>query len=99
MTGFGGTPSACSRGIKEEDSMKKILGLGMAALFLTAGLALAAEKTLTGKISDSMCGASHKSMTEHAGKKMTDHDCVLACVEKGAKFVFVSGGKTYNIEN
>ena len=79
--------------------MKKILGLGMAALFLTAGLALAAEKTLTGKISDSMCGASHKSMTEHAGKKMTDHDCVLACVEKGAKFVFISGGKTYNIEN
>ena len=79
--------------------MKRILGLGMAALFLTAGLALAEEKTLTGKISDSMCGASHKSAMEHAGKKMSDHDCVLACVEKGAKFVFVSGGKTYNIEN
>ena len=79
--------------------MKRILGFGMAALFLTAGLALAAEKTLTGKISDSMCGASHKSMMEHAGSKMTDHDCVLACVEKGSKFVFVSGGKTYNIEN
>ena len=78
--------------------MKRILGLGIAALFLTAGFALAAEKTLTGKISDSMCGASHKAM-EHAGSKMTDHDCVLACVEKGAKFVFVSGGKTYNIEN
>jgi hypothetical protein len=79
--------------------MKRILGLGMAALFLTAGLASAAEKTWTGTISDSMCGASHKSAIEHAGKKMSDHDCVLACVEKGAKFVFVSGGKTYNIEN
>jgi hypothetical protein len=88
------------RGVsKKEDFMKRALGIGMAMLLLGAGLALAAEKTLTGKISDSMCGASHKSAMEHAGNKMTDHDCVLACVEKGAKFVFVSGGKIYNIEN
>ena len=78
--------------------MRKILGIAMVAL-MGAGFALAEEKTWPGKISDSMCGRSHKSAMEHAGKKMDDHDCVLACVEKGAKYVFVSGGKIYNIEN
>lgn len=78
--------------------MRKILGIAMVAL-MGAGFILAEEKTWKGKISDSMCGRSHKSAMEHAGKKMDDHDCVLACVEKGAKYVFVAGGKIYNIEN
>jgi hypothetical protein len=75
-----------------------MLGFALAALMCSA-FSLAAEKTMTGKISDSMCGRSHKSAIEHAGAKMSDHDCVIACVEKGAKYVFVSGGKIYNIEN
>ena len=78
--------------------MKRILGFATVVLFSAAG-ALAAEKTWSGKISDSMCGRSHKSAMEHAGKKMSDHDCVLACVDKGAKYVFVAGGKVYDIEN
>ena len=78
--------------------MRRTLGLVLAAL-MTAAFSLAAERTLSGKISDSMCGRSHKSAIEHAGAKISDHDCVIACVEKGAKYVFVSGGKVYNIEN
>jgi hypothetical protein len=63
-------------------------------------LAQAAEETWTGKISDSMCGASHAKMAaEHTDAKMTDRDCTLACVKSGGKYVFVSGGKIYNIEN
>jgi hypothetical protein len=70
-----------------------------------------AEKTLTGKISDSMCGAEHKAMmSEHtkegevpANTNKSDqdkaHECTLACVKSGGKFVFVSGGKVYEIEN
>jgi hypothetical protein len=78
--------------------MRRILAF--AAVFLmTSAFSLAAEKTWTGKISDSDCGRSHKSAIEHAGKKMSDHDCVLACVEKGAKYVFVVGGKIYDISN
>ena len=61
--------------------------------------AAAAEQTWTGKISDSMCGASHKAGAEHGGKTMSDHDCTLACVKNGAKFVFVHSGKVYKIEN
>src|SRR3979411_1266836 len=55
--------------------------------------------TLTGKISDSACGASHaKMMAEHKDLK-TDRDCTLACVKSGSKYVLVSDGKVYNIEN
>jgi hypothetical protein len=79
--------------------MKRILVLVIGALF-SAAFALAAEQTWSGKISDSDCGRSHKSAIEHAGKKMSDHDCVIACVkEHGSKYVFVSGGKIYNISN
>jgi hypothetical protein len=63
-------------------------------------LASAADKTWTGQISDSMCGASHaKMIAGHAGAKMTNTDCTLACVKAGAKYVFVSGGKVYAISN
>jgi hypothetical protein len=30
---------------------------------------------------------------------MTAHDCTNACVKAGAKYVFISNGKTYNIAN
>jgi hypothetical protein len=63
--------------------------------------ASAADMTWTGKISDSMCGASHaKMIAAHGGaSKMTDRDCTLACTKAGGKFVFVTGGKVYNIAN
>jgi hypothetical protein len=77
--------------------MKKILGFAMVIL-MSAVFGLAEEKTWTGKISDSDCGRSHKSAIEHAGQKLTDHDCVIACVEKGGKYVFVTGGKVSKIE-
>ena len=58
------------------------------------------EQTWTGKISDDMCGASHTKMAaEHKDSKMSDRDCTLACVKGGGKYVFVSGGKVYKIEN
>ena len=70
-----------------------LFGLGAVTMF-------AADQTWIGKISDSMCGASHKSATEHAGKKMSDRECTLACVkEHQAKYVFVHNGKVLNIAN
>jgi hypothetical protein len=61
----------------------------------------AADQTWTGKISDSMCGASHaKMIAAHGGaSKMTDRDCTLACTKAGGKYVFVMGEKVYNIAN
>ena len=78
--------------------MKKVLGV-LVSLFFGVAMATAAEQTWHGKISDSMCGASHKSAIEHAGKKLTDRECVEACIKNGGKYVFVSGGKVYNIDN
>ena len=66
---------------------------------LLGGLTLtAAQQTWTGQISDEMCGADHSAMA-HDGKKVSAHDCTLACVKNGSKFVFVSQGKIYPIAN
>ena len=78
--------------------MKRILGTALAVL-LGSALSYGADQTWTGKISDSMCGASHKSAIEHAGKKLTDRECVQACIKDGGKYVFVSNGKVYDIAN
>ena len=77
--------------------MKTILTLAL--MILLSATAWGAEKTWAGKISDSMCGARHKSTMEHGAKKMTDRECTLACVKKGDKYVFVTNGKVYNIDN
>ena len=69
-------------------------------LLCVASFTSADEMTWTGQISDSMCGGSHaKMMASHTGTKMTAHDCTNACVKAGAKYVFISKGKTYNIAN
>ncbi len=69
-----------------------------------AGLARAEEKTLTGKISDSLCGTSHKAMAEKQGSTITERDCVIACLnystESSPKLVFAAeGGQLYQIAN
>ena len=78
--------------------MKRSLYFAVGLLF-SAAFAFAAEQTWSGKISDSNCGVSHQSVIEHSEKKMSDHDCTVACVKGGGKYVFVQGGKAYNIEN
>jgi hypothetical protein len=89
-------------GIRQETKMKGIFK-SLSTIGLLAGVssfAGAATMTMDGMISDSMCGASHAKMMEmHKDAKMTDRDCTLACVKGGGKFVFVSGGKVYNLAN
>jgi len=59
-------------------------------LLCIASVAVAAEHTWTGIISDNMCGGSHAGMmAAHPDAKMTAHDCTNACVKAGAKYVFV----------
>jgi hypothetical protein len=82
--------------------MKRVfIGLGTIGLFVGLGsFAGAATMKMDGMISDSACGASHAKMIEgHKEVKMTERDCTLACVKAGGKFVFVSGGKVYNVAN
>jgi hypothetical protein len=70
----------------------------VAIAFLVAAPALA-EQTFTGQISDSLCKAKHEEAAEDQGK-MSDHDCTVACVKGGSKYVLLSSdGKVYEIGN
>lgn len=81
--------------------MRSVVGV-VAAVAIVFSMSAAAQKAPTqtwkGKISDSNCNAKHPG-GEHDGKKMTDADCVALCIKKGAKYVFVSDGKVYQIAN
>ena len=66
---------------------------GLAISLCAAMLALGAEGSWTGYISDSVCGAKGAN-EKHA-------DCAMKCVkEKGAKYVFVNDAdhKVYSID-
>ena len=73
--------------------MKKLVMLAAAILFAAAPIVSAADKTWTGTISDSKCAAKHAKATD------ADHECVTKCAAGGAKYVFMAGGKTYDISN
>jgi phosphatidylglycerol:prolipoprotein diacylglycerol transferase len=81
----------------QEGHMKKsvagvlvVIGL----LFAYQSHATAAPQTWTGQIGDSTCGAKHKSM---GSRKMSDRECTEMCIKAGGKYVFVTGGKVYQI--
>ena len=74
--------------------MKVKLATLFAAMFFLAALAMAADTTMTGWISDSICGAKGA----HAGAR----ECTIKCVkERGAKYVFVNDTdkKVYAVDN
>lgn len=75
--------------------MKKVLFGGVFATVLTA---FAVDQTVTGVITDSMCKMNH-AMMQKGANKMSDHDCTMACVKSGQKYVLASGDMTYEIAN
>ena len=62
--------------------------IGLAAV---PALAAGKTQTLTGEVSDTMCGAKH----EMPGKAA---DCTRACMQHGSKYALVVGGKVYTLE-
>lgn len=70
----------------------------LALLLVVTGLGsgAAAQQTLTGVISDNSCKGHHEEGGE-AGLPEGAHECTLACVRGGSKFVLVSGDKLYLI--
>lgn len=69
--------------------MKKTLLAVLAIAWTTTGVNFAAEQTWTGKISDSLCSASHTKMATIVFPPLDDPACVAACVDGGGKYVFV----------
>jgi hypothetical protein len=76
----------------------RIFGISAAAVALAmatlmpAALAAGKPETLTGEVSDSMCGAKH--MMEGSAA-----ECTRACVRKGSKYALVVGDKLYALES
>ena len=65
-----------------------VLFISLAAL--VANFALAASQTLTGVVTDDMCGKKHTMMP---GKP--DSECVRACVKAGSHYALLVGDKVY----
>jgi len=62
------------------------LALGAASLFAQAA------QTITGTVSDAMCGAHHMM------KGATAAQCTRECVKQGSNFALVSGSKVYTLK-
>jgi hypothetical protein len=72
--------------------MKSRFTTAIAVTLFTAALAMAADGTWTGWITDSKCGVK----AAHDGAR----DCTIKCVKEGATYVFVNDGdkKIYAID-
>ena len=67
-----------------------ILGMQMlVGLATVPALAAGKSQTLTGEVSDAMCGAKHEM-----GKPA---DCTRACIKHGSKYALVVGDKVYTL--
>jgi sialic acid synthase SpsE len=73
--------------------MKRITVVILMAAALGAS---AAERTFTGVVTDSMCGADHSMM-----KITPDAKCARECVKGGGsvKYALLSGGKVYKLSD
>jgi Protein of unknown function (DUF5818) len=56
------------------------------------GTAFAQQQTLTGTLTDSMCGATHMA------KDKSPAECTRMCVKDGMKYALAAGRKLYTLE-
>ncbi|HTF62943.1 MAG: hypothetical protein JWQ42_252 [Edaphobacter sp.] len=70
----------------------KLITSVAALAFCAASLFAQATQTLTGTVSDAMCGAHHMM------KDATAAQCTRECVKQGSDFALVSGGKVYTLQ-
>jgi len=70
-----------------------VIKAAVAALFTVGTYSFAADKPLTGTVTDDMCARKHTMMP---GKP--DSDCVRACVKAGREHALLVGEKLYKLE-
>ncbi len=81
--------------MKTAFSTNAILVLAETALLGTVSILVqtsGAQKTLTGVVSDAMCGQTHMM------KDKPDADCLRYCVKQGTKYALVVGKTVYTLE-
>uniref|UniRef100_E6PXW3 Uncharacterized protein n=1 Tax=mine drainage metagenome TaxID=410659 RepID=E6PXW3_9ZZZZ len=73
--------------------MRTKLTIAFVALILAAPSVLAqAKQTITGTVTDSMCGAHHMM------KNKTAAECTRECVKQGSDFALASNDKVYTLK-
>lgn len=85
------------RTTKSRLNMKKLF-VYSTMMALCSPAVFAAQQTWTGQIGDTMCKSDH-AMMQKGATKMSDKECAMACAKSGQKYVLVSNGKVYRIEN
>src|ERR1700730_15717434 len=75
--------------VKVSSFLAAVALLGTTAM---QGQTTGSQKTLTGIVSDSMCGVNHMA------KNMSSADCLRMCVKKGTKYALVVDKKVYTLE-
>jgi hypothetical protein len=70
----------------------KLIAPVAALVLCAASLFAQAAQTITGTVSDAMCGAHHMM------KDATAAQCTRECVKQGSDFALVSGGKVYTLK-
>ena len=73
-------------------SVKVICILAAVVLGPLVILAQVEQKTLTGVVSDAMCGATHMM------KNKPDAECLRYCIKQGTKYALVAGKNVYTLE-
>jgi hypothetical protein len=69
-----------------------VLGIQLlAGIGAVPALAAGKSQTLTGEVSDAMCGAKHQMPGNAA-------ECTRACIKHGSKYALVVGDKVYTLE-
>jgi hypothetical protein len=63
----------------------------LAAVSALPALAAGKSQTLTGQVSDAMCGAKHQMAGNAAA-------CTRSCVKQGSKYALVVGDKVYTLQ-
>src|SRR4051794_26124218 len=71
--------------------LRNVYFSGLLTLCATGAFAQSSQ-TLTGTVSDSMCGAKHMM------KDATPAKCTRECVKMGSDYALVSGGKVYTLK-
>jgi hypothetical protein len=81
--------------------MKKTLLAVFAIAWAVTGVDFSAQQMWTGKISDTLCSASHTKMATIVFPPLDDPACVAACVDGGGKYVFMlkDSEKAFQIAN
>lgn len=72
--------------------MKSVLSASLIFVALSTIPALAARVTLTGEVTDTLCGGHHMF------PQTTPADCTRACVTRGANFALAVGDQVYILQ-